>query len=272
MRTLHVIFIFSFLLISCKNESGKKVDKDDTVEYTAPELNISSNTRGKEIINTLEVETGGENRETAAIIYTYKDQNYRIERNCGWFEFKQDLSESDSNEVLKMDNLELIQFINDRPRRDLADSTKLRLSKNLKEKLFFLELPFGLNSPTVQKEFLKNVEIKGDSLAELKIEFIEDNYDQAYLVEAIFWVDEKTEEIAYLAVKFGAEGVKFLKPLNRRMIKEIRFTDYEVYRPKKNKNYALDELAEAFEKEKLEKVGNMEYHNIQVSLSDNKCD
>src|SRR5699024_7614673 len=114
-----------------------------------------------------------------------------------------------------------VQLINERPRRDLADTTKFRLIKNLKKKLFLFELPFGLNSPTVQKEFIKNKEIKGKSLAEIKVEFVDKNYDQPYLVESMLWVDEETDEIAYLAVDFGeeeGESLEFLKPFNKRMV------------------------------------------------------
>src|SRR5690625_2791700 len=275
MRTLHLIFIFAFLFISCKNESNKQDDDDgNKVAYNVPEVSITSNAKGEGIIRALEEKSGREHRETASVLYSYNNQNYRIERNCGWFEFKQDLSESGSDEVLKIDNMEDIQLINERPRRDLADTTKLCLIKNLKKKLFFLELPFGLNSPTVQKEFLKTQEIKGKSLAELKVELIEDNYDQAYLVESVFWVDEKADEIIYLAVKYGEDrkSVEFLKPINKRMIKGMQFQDYEVYRPRKNKDYALVELAKAFEKDKLKKVKNIEYKNIRVSLRENKCD
>lgn len=273
MRVLPWVFILSFLLISCKNDSTKQTDSEDTTEVVMPELSIISNKEGKKIIRTLE-DAGDKNRETADILYNYKGQNYRIDRNCGWFEFMHDLSETGSDEVWKIDNMEVVQFINNRPRRDLADSTKLRLTKNLRKKLFLLELPFGLNSPTVQKEFLRNEEINGKSLAKLKVEFIEDNYEQPYLVKAVFWVDEKTEEVIYLAIKFGEETspISFLKPINKRVIKEVKFTDYEVYHPKRNKHFALEDLAKAFENDKLDQDETMEYQNIQVTLSENNCD
>jgi len=268
MRELFALLLILFLLSCDKNT---KNNPENYLDAGLLELNIKSNPEGEEIVQRLEQETGSVKRETASVYYRFQNRNYRIERNCGWFEFLHESPNVEQEEIIKMDNIELIQVINNITRRDLADSTKLRLARHMKLKLFLMEMPFGLNSPTVQKEFLNQEKIKEQNLSKIKIEWIEDNYEKPYKVESVIWVDEKANDIAYIAMDLGDENNIFLyEPFNKREIEGIVFMDYHKYSGKKNK-FSLEEMGRALDKNKLEEKPDLIYSDIRVSVSEKDC-
>lgn len=270
MRYFYLVFIM-FMFFSCQN---KKTTSSENTIHKTPEFTIKNNAKGEKIIADLENSTQAKLREASLISYEFQQDKYQIERDCGWYEFSRIFSNSTDRDSLVLDNMEIVQYLKGEKVDDLADSTKTRLGKEMKTELFFAELIFGLNSPTARKKYLENEKINEKDYAKLKVEFIEDNNDQDYLVETVFWIDDKTEKLDFIAVKFGENtfNYQFLKPINQREIEGISFFDYEVYTPQKNKDFAIEEMAKLFEENKLDKKENRVYKNIEVILKDKNCD
>ena len=267
----YYLFFFIFILASCKNENKKSISSEKS-NLKTPELTIKTNDKGAEIIEKLEENTAAKKREISTITYLFNQDTYQINRNCGWYEFTQKYADSEKTDSLVLDNMEISQYSKGKAVEDLSTSTKRNLRKEMKTKLFFAELIFGLNSPAVQKKYLQEEKINEEEYHKVKLEFIEENYEEDYLVEAVFWINKTMKKPEFIAVNFEEDKSEkiFLKPINQREIEGVSFFDYQVFTADKNKK--IEEMAQLFEEEKLQQKEELKYENIEVVLSDENCD
>lgn len=271
MKLPYFAFLF-LLLFACKNETESAAKFDENFELTdqqIPEIDFETDEKSEGLLKKFDEQFGIMKRETGEIKFQKANENYLIKRNCGWFEIEKILKKEGKEEVLVLDNSGIIKKINGKE-QNLNPAQTLKEMKNLKEALFFMEFPFGLNSQTVQKRFVAEEKFEDRTLNIIEFAFVEDQVIKPYLVQGMMWVDQSTGLPEFLAVDFDGHA-EFRKIIDHQEKEGVYFFDYEIYQADK----PVDDLHKwmtFFQDEVLKKTGEQIYKNIEVKVGSSSCD
>jgi hypothetical protein len=131
--------------------------------------------------------------------------------------------------------------------------------------LYFALLPYGLNDPSVQKEFMGETTLDGQEYYKIKITFQQNGGGEDYQDVFHYWINKSNFRIDFLSYSFIENdeiGYRFRKAYNARDVNGILFQDYVNYTPPGNEN--LDQLEELYKKNRLKELSKIELENIVV--------
>ena len=249
-KTNKMIKIYSTLLIllafACKE------DVKDTI--TAQEI----------VDKSIEV-CGGQLFQESSVAFDFRDRHYISEMKG---------KEMTLTRILKNDTIHLKDIRTIRGLQRFRNDTLLKLSDSLANVYansvnsvhYFSKLPYGLNDPAVQKEYLGEIGINGQQYYKIKVTFDQmgggDDFDDTY----IYWINKKTFKPDYLGYSFHVDGgcTRFRVAFNERKINGIRFVDYENYKPKNTKATIFD-ADSLYLKGELELLSKIELKNVSVN-------
>lgn len=249
MRVLPIIG-FLFVFLSCKQEPK---------QLTAQQI----------IDKTIET-AGGEKYDAATIHFTFRDTKYSSHRKNGNYELTRTSTDSlgETRDVLTNSGFE--RFANG-TKLILADSTATKYANSVNSVHYFVQLPFGLNDPAVNKELVGEAEINGKKYYEIKVTFSEEGGGVDHEDEYVYWINKDDFMMDYFAYKFYTDkgGIRFRKAYNPRMVNGIRFVDYENYKLEPWQSVDLKTVDELFDAEKLELLSKIKTEDISVEILGN---
>ncbi|WP_047546868.1 DUF6503 family protein [Psychroserpens sp. Hel_I_66] len=251
MRYLFFIAL-SFFLLNCKNDVKQDVSEENE---TAQHI----------IDKSIEV-SGGEVIYNSKIEFDFRDVNYKAIRNDGTFSLTRITVDGNTRIVDSLSNDGFDRKVNDEI-IEIPDSMALKYSASVNSVHYFSMLPFGLNDEAVQKELLPPVTINDKDYQTIKVTFKEDGGGEDFEDVFFYWIDKKTNKLAYLAYSFAEEdgmGLRFREAFNERFVNGVRFVDYNNYKPM-DKSIKLTDLPEYFNDDKLELLSKIELKNISVT-------
>jgi hypothetical protein len=149
--------------------------------------------------------------------------------------------------------------------QNLPDSIANKYSNSVNSVAYFFMLPDGLNDPAVNKELTGTVKIKGQSYHQLKVWFDEQGGGKDHQDIFMFWINEKTNLIDYLAYSYETSGggVRFREVIERHLVGEFTFQDYNNY-GFEDAEYPLSDLPLALEDGSLPLLSEIRNENIQL--------
>lgn len=211
---------------------------------------------------------GGERYENAEIDFVFRKHKYKSKREGGRFSLERIMTDSSGNrihDILTNDGLE--RFVNDSVVK-VEDSLVTPISNSVNSVHYFVHLPFGLNVPAANKKLLGKDSIAGREYYEVKVNFSENGGGTDHEDEYLYWIDTRSFEVDYLAYNFETNdgGIRFRKAYNPRIIKGIRFVDYENYKYE-DLSTPLENLDSLYEKKQLELLSLIEKKDIEVILN-----
>ena len=148
----------------------------------------------------------------------------------------------------------------------MPDSLANIYSNSINSVHYFAYLPYGLNDPAVNKEFLGEMAIKGKDYYKVKVTFDQENggddFDDVY----IYWFNKETFKPEYLAYEFHVNGggLRFREAYNERYVNGIRFVDYNNYKSVSD-SQSIYEIDSLFNKGELELLSKIELKDVVVS-------
>ena len=217
------------------------------------------------IDKTIQV-SGGDKIKISTISFDFRTKHYKAIRNNGKFQFERQFKDSlnQIKDVLSNDGFQ--RFINNESVK-VKDSMIPRYSASVNSVHYFSVLPFGLNDAAVNKEYLNDVEIKGNVYHKIKITFNEAGGGEDFEDVFVYWINVKTFKTEYIAYSYNESdglGFRFREAYNERFINGIRFVDYNNYKPNDTATsvFNLDTL---FENKTLKLLSKIELKNITVN-------
>ncbi len=247
-----IILLISISLFSCKEEVK---DKTSSKKLTAQEI----------IDKAIEISCQGK-CDNAVIEFTFRDIKYISSRNGGFYKL----------ERIKMDSLDeihdivsnkgLMRFVN-KMQVTVPDSLADGISDGVNSVHYFAQLPYGLNDAAVNKKLIGEDEIKGNDYYEIEVTFTEEGGGTDFDDSFLYWINKETFTLDYLAYKYATNGggVRFREAYNPRVVEEIRFVDYNNFKPE-NKEVELSELDQLFTDGKLKLLSKIETENVKIIL------
>ena len=149
----YLFIVLSFLLFSC-------AEKEE--DFSA-----------QEIVDKAIEKAGGQKYENAQIEFTFRGKEYKSARQGGKYQLERIQTDSAGltiRDVLKNDGFK--RFIDD-SLVALPDSLSTAYSNSVNSVHYFIQLPYGLNSSSVNKKLLGKDSIEGRAYYEIKVGFDE---------------------------------------------------------------------------------------------------
>lgn len=208
--------------------------------------------------------SGGDSINNSTITFQFRDKNYKASRNKGSFKLERNFIDSTQTISDQLSNTGFKRSINNEI-QNIPDSIAAKYSNSVNSVHYFSVLPYGLDDPAVNPQYLGTKNIKGKEYHKIKVTFDEigggDDFEDVF----IYWIGKEDYKLDYLAYDFHVNegGIRFREAYNERYINGIRFVDYNNFKPK-NKNSNLLETDVMFEENNLELVSKVELENLSV--------
>lgn len=225
----------------------------------------NNNNNPQFIIDSAIEVSGGTLLDSSSIHFNFRDKHYLAERNKGDFLYGR-LNTNATDSILDiLTNTGFERFVND-DFVDTPDSMAVKYSSSINSVHYFSVLPFGLNNPAVNKEYLGKIAIKNKQYHKIKITFNKDGGGEDFEDEFVYWVDTKSFKVDYLGYSYSENdgvGLRFREAYNERYIKGIRFVDYINFKPL-NKNANLGSLDSLYVNNSLKELSRINLEQVNV--------
>ena len=247
MKQFIFLLIIAFTL-SCKQEK-------DSTQLSAVSI----------IDRAIDIACAG-NCDQAIISFTFRDRTYKSTRQEG--DYKLERFKTDSLNTIHdvLSNTGFKRFIND-SLIVVPDSIASNIGDGVNSVHYFIQLPFGLNAPAVQKKLIGEDSIKGANYYEIEVTFSKEGGGTDFDDRFVYWIHKENFTVDYLAYRYATNGggMRFREAYNIRIIEGIRFADYNNYKPN-SLDLKLEDMDVLFEKGELKLLSKIENENIAVEL------
>ncbi|WP_304236804.1 DUF6503 family protein [Jiulongibacter sediminis] len=208
---------------------------------------------------------GGEAYKDIHVTFDFRGMHYDFTKNGGLYSYQRIQNDSLGNVISDILNNETFTRTINGEVQNLPDSIANKYSNSVNSVAYFFMLPDGLNDPAVNKELTGTVKIKGQSYHQLKVWFDEQGGGKDHQDIFMFWINEKTNLIDYLAYSYETSGggVRFREVIERHLVGEFTFQDYNNY-GFEDAEYPLSDLPLALEDGSLPLLSEIRNENIQL--------
>lgn len=223
----------------------------------------------KIIEKSIEV-SGGKIYENAEIRFTFRNRRYKSKRNGDMFRLERIVKDSTgktTHDVLSNEGLK--RFVNNKA-VTVPDSMVTRISDGVNSVLYFVQVPYVLNSAAAIKKLSGEDEVEGEPYYEVEVSFRKEGGGTDHHDKFVYWIHKENFTVDYLAYQFFTNngGIRFRKAVNPRVIEGIRFVDYQNYETDELST-PLQDLDSLFEEESLKFFSNISTENVDVSINNN---
>jgi hypothetical protein len=241
------LLLLCVLLVSCNEE--KDLSEADQIIAKAIE------------------KAGGERYEKADIEFVFRDRTYSSSRKGGEFEYTRSGKDS-LGPVKDVLNNEGFRRYRAGQEEMLSDSLAGVFAESVNSVHYFVQLPYGLQDEAVQARLVGEDTIKGKAYYEIEVTFAREGGGKDHEDVYMYWIQKEDFTIDYLAYRFFVNegGIRFRVAKNPRVIKGIRFVDYENYKIN-DLSTPLPELDDLFMEDALIKVSDIQNEILKVEIN-----
>ncbi|NJC25131.1 DUF6503 family protein [Neolewinella antarctica] len=221
-----------------------------------PELSNSAQLLGKAL------EAHGWDDVTApGFEFTFRDHSYNYATAGERYRYTRTLVKGDTTTVDQLTNSGFTRRINEQV-AIVADSMAVKYSNSINSVIYFATLPVKLMDPAVNLTDDGTTTVKGQKYRLLRIDFNEAGGGEDYDDNFLYWINDDTGRIDYLAYDYERDegGVRFRSARNQREVAGVLFQDYVNYSAPVGTS--LNDLAALWEADELAELSRIELENI----------
>lgn len=206
---------------------------------------------------------GGNKYNSAAISFVFRGRTYTFKNDNGLYEYTLDKVVKAQQYHDTLNNDGFTRYI-DGVKQDLSDEDAVKYGNSVASVIYFAQLPYKLEDPAVQSEYLGANLIKGKTYDVVKVTFREEDGGPDHEDIYYYWFDQQSHQMDYLAYKFLTDGggVRFRSAYNPRTVDGMIFQDYVNY--KAPYETAMDSLPIYFENGELEELSKIELEDVKA--------
>ncbi|MCL6258249.1 hypothetical protein M3O96_04070 [Aquiflexum sp. TKW24L] len=207
---------------------------------------------------------GGKVFEASNISFDFRNRYYEISKNPSKFQYLREFSDSTGFVRDVLNNSGFVRTVNGETVSLPGDRIKA-FTNSVNSVAYFTFLPYGLNDEAVYKTYLGEGELEGKNYHKIKVTFSEDGGGEDFDDEFIYWINQQTNLIDYLAYSYHTDGggVRFRKAIKKHEVGGLILQDYENYQPV-DKNTPVEEMESLFKEGKLELLSEIRLENVTV--------
>ncbi len=224
----------------------------------------TADAKAQEIVDKAIEAHGGQAYHSAAFEFDFRDRHYSWQRNPDHYVYTRTFQ--DSLGVLKdvlINSSQLTRTLNG-DTVALTSEWQTKYANSVNSVLYFIQLPYQLNDPAVNKKYLGEETIKGEPYHKIEITFDQQGGGKDYEDVFVYWFHQRTFFLDYFAYYYNTDetGVRFREAYNRQKVGGIVFQDYVNYEPV-DTTATVYQQAELFEKGQLKELSRIENKDIQ---------
>lgn len=207
---------------------------------------------------------GGTNFTGSTVSFEFRDMIYTAIREPDAYTYsRQFINQGDTITDLLNNSAEFIRILNG-DTVSLHDTTQTKYANSVNSVLYFVQLPYLLNDPAVNKKYQGTTTIAGSTYEVVKVTFDAQGGGEDHQDEYMYWINQNSNMLDYLAYNYQTDGggVRFREAYNRLERGGIIFQDYINYEAPMD--VPLDKLPELLGKGELKELSRIENENIQV--------
>ncbi len=253
------LFVLVILTFSCAPGESDQATSDETE-------NPKEKSKAQEVVDNAIDYAGGDRYEHSEISFLFRDREYTAYHNRnGKYEYTRAWEDSLGRVKDVLNNDGFYREING-ARVDLVDSMAAKYARSVNSVIYFALLPDALNDPAVIKEYMGTKNINGHPYHQVRVTFEQDGGGTDFEDEFIYWFDEVTGQMDYMAYLYYTDGggMRFREAYNPRRINGIMFYDFINFKPADS--VKLENIADAYLNDELEVLSRIEQENIEVTL------
>ncbi len=234
----------------------------------------SSSTPGAEpsqvqrIVNEAIAAHGGSALQQAHISFDFRKKHYEVQLDQGKFIYESTGEDSIGFVHDVLTNQQFTRSV-DQQTLDLSQEDQDIYSNSLNSVVYFVLLPYPLNDPAVNKEYVGETTLAGEPYHKIRVTFSQEGGGEDFDDVYIYWIHREQHTMDYLAYSFHVNGggTRFRDAYNVREIKGIRFADYINYESTVE-DFALEDYDQLFEEGKVKELSRIETRNVEVQTED----
>jgi len=233
------LLIVMFFLVSCgevNNDNNKGVksarEKDEFTENQKVKVEeVKELTKADKILQQCYEAHGGDRYKSAHFGFVFRDKKYAFKNAGDKFTYTLDYINEGHEISRTLRDWELEAKSNGKV-LDLTDKEIKGYSNGINSVIYFATLPHKLLDPAVMLDYEGEAKIKGKKYHMLSVRFNEEGGGEDFDDDYLYWIDQETHLIDYLAYEFQVNGggIRFRSAFNRRVVDGITFQDYNNYK------------------------------------------
>jgi len=226
--------------------------------------NIDKSAVAQEIVDKAIQVSGGGLYEQSEFTFRFRDAEYVLKRKAGKKVMKR-IRQTDSGLLSDIRTGNDFSRLFEGNTIRVSDSMANVYSNSINSVHYFAYLPYGLNDPAVNKEWIGEKKIGDRVYHKIRVTFDQKGGGEDFEDVYLYWIDKETFTPDYLAYEFHVDGggLRFREAYNERYVNGIRFVDYRNYKPTGKAD--IMELDDLFIKKQLELLSDIKLEDVRVS-------
>lgn len=217
------------------------------------------------IIDQARIAHGSSVVDSSTIGFDFRGRHYVSQRSGGRFQYERQWTDTTGmayRDVLT--NEGLYRKINGE-RVPLSAKDSAAYTGSVNSVLYFALLPYYLNDPAVQTQYLGTATLKGEPYQKLKVTFRANGGGADYEDEYIYWFHKDAHTMDYLAYNYQVNGggARFREAYNVRTVEGLRIADYRNYKPVPH-SMEVAVFDSLFEAGQMEQLSLIETENVTI--------
>ena len=220
--------------------------------------------KAQEIVDKAIEAHGGKAYENAAFEFDFRGRHYTSRRLKDRYIYTRSFQDSTGQVTdILVNSSQLTRTING-DTVPLSAEWQSRYGNSVNSVLYFIQLPYGLNDPAVNKKYLGETTIKGKPYHEVEITFDQQGGGKDYEDVFVYWFNKETNLMDYFAYYYNTDetGIRFREAYNQQKVGGIIFQEYVNYAPI-DSTTTVYQQAKLFENGGLEELSRIENENLQ---------
>ena len=228
-----------------------------------PASKVGNEAKAQVIIDQSIAAHGGKKFDDVKIAFDFRGRHYTAVRQGGLYTYTRSFRDSTGQVEDRLNNEGLQRKINGRPLA-LPEERKKAFSNSVNSVIYFALLPYGLNDPAVRKQYLGETTLRQQPYHKIGVTFVAEGGGVDHEDEFIYWINQKTHAVDYLAYSYRTDGggLRFRQAYRPRQVAGLRFQQYINYEPPQGYK-TLAGLDKLFEAGQLKELSRIELENIR---------
>ena len=209
---------------------------------------------------------GGLHLNQHDIEFVFRERTYKSKRDGGLFTYERIFRDTTGQLVRDvLTNDTFVRYI-DGVESDITDERRKAFSNSVNSVIYFALLPYFLQDPAVQSEYVGETMILGEAYDKIKVTFRQEGGGKDFEDEFLYWFHREHHTMDYLAYNYLTDGggSRFRKAVNVREIGGIRFADFINYKQKEESLYIMN-FDSLFDAGAIDSLSVIETEKIKVN-------
>ncbi len=210
---------------------------------------------------------GMERLDRAVVTFDFRGKRFAVRRQDGRFRFTRTYADSTGARVREVFSSDSLYRTVGGARQPLPPEAQRALVATPNSGRYFALLPYKLQDPAVQAQYLGRDTLRGTPYHQVEVTFRQEGGGRDWQDRFVYWLHPERHTMDYLAYYFHTDGggSRFREAVNVRTIGGVRVADYLNYAAAVDTlDTAIHRYGEIMEAGRLELVSEIRLDSVQV--------